>query len=110
MSLARYLARLGYGTRKEVERLLATRRVTSRTGVALGDGKAPPHDDILVDDAPLDPPEGSVILFHKPVGYVCSHVTDRPRCTNCCPRVFPTVRRSWPRWDASTPTRLVCCC
>lgn len=105
MSLARYLARLGYGTRKEVERLLATRRVTSRTGVALGDGKAPPHDDILVDDAPLDPPEGSVILFHKPVGYVCSTRDRSPTVYELLPARFPhrsPVMATVGRLDADT--------
>lgn len=77
MSLARQLAKLGYGTRKETERLLASRRVTSIGGAALKDGDRVHHDDILVDGEPLDPPQGSVVLLHKPVGYVCS-TSDRP--------------------------------
>lgn len=76
-SLARYLARLGYGTRKECEALLSARRVTQRDGRVLRDGAAFTHDEVLVDGAPLDPPPGSVVLLHKPVGYVCS-TQDRP--------------------------------
>ncbi|HEY5062339.1 MAG TPA: 16S rRNA pseudouridine(516) synthase, partial [Gemmatimonadaceae bacterium] len=30
------------------------------------------HDDVRVDDERLDPPPGSVLMFHKPVGYVCA--------------------------------------
>lgn len=77
MTLARYLARLGYGTRREVEAMLRARRVTGPEGQALTDGPVAAHEDIRVDGAPLDPPPGSVILLHKPVGYVCS-TSDRP--------------------------------
>lgn len=31
------------------------------------------HDEILYEGEPLDPPEGMVILMHKPAGLVCSH-------------------------------------
>ncbi len=77
MSIARQLAKLGYGTRKEAERLLATRRVTAVDGAVLADSDRVAHDAIRVDGAPLDPPPGSVILLNKPVGYVCS-TSDRP--------------------------------
>src|SRR5690606_13061497 len=30
------------------------------------------HADIRLDGAPLDPPQGLVLLLHKPVGYTCS--------------------------------------
>lgn len=76
-SLARYLARLGYGTRKEAEAMLSARRVTHADGRVLREGATFAHDDVLVDGAPLDPPPGSVVLLHKPVGYVCS-TQDRP--------------------------------
>ncbi len=76
-SLARYLARLGYGSRKEAEAMLRARRVTQPDGRVLREGSAFAHDAVLVDGAPLDPPPGSVVLLHKPVGYVCS-TQDRP--------------------------------
>jgi 16S rRNA pseudouridine516 synthase len=31
-----------------------------------------PHDDILLDDEPLDPAQGVLILLNKPIGYTCS--------------------------------------
>jgi len=77
VSLSRALVRLGYGTRKEVERLLADRRVTTATGVVLRERDLSAHADIRVDGAPLDPPPGAVLMLHKPHGYVCS-TSDRP--------------------------------
>jgi 16S rRNA pseudouridine516 synthase len=77
VSLARYLARLGYGTRKEAERLLVSRAVTTASGAPLTDRDQPLHADIRVRGEPLDPAPGSVVLLNKPVGYVCS-TSDRP--------------------------------
>ncbi len=80
MNLAKYLARLGYGTRREVEALLARGAVTDDAGRRLDDRAtlaACPHDRIRVAGEPLDPPPGSVFLLHKPAGYVCS-TSDRP--------------------------------
>lgn len=76
-TLAKYLANLGYGSRREVEWLIAHGRITGPDGssatsaLALSQGRIP-HADLRVDGEPLDPPPGSVIALHKPVGYVCS--------------------------------------
>lgn len=72
MKLVRYLANLGYGSRREVEAMLDDERVRSRAGAVIADGDAYRHDDILIDNEPLDPPFGLVLMLHKPVGYVCS--------------------------------------
>jgi len=77
MSIARYLARLGYGTRREAEYLLAQRRVTTPDGQVVRDRDAFQHTSLYVDGAPLDPPPGAVLLLNKPLGYVCS-TSDRP--------------------------------
>lgn len=69
MKLARYLANLGYGTRREVEAMLAARRVRHADGRVLREGDTATHDEIRVDGAPLDPPPGCVVLLHKPAGY-----------------------------------------
>jgi 16S rRNA pseudouridine516 synthase len=58
--LAKYLAHLGYGSRKEMEAAIRTGRVT-------GEG-----DDLRFDGEPLDPPPGMVILVNKPAGFTCS--------------------------------------
>lgn len=72
MKLAKYLANLGYGTRKEAARLIDDGRVTRASGELLREGDRVAHHDIRVDDEPLDPPPGSLIMLHKPVDYVCS--------------------------------------
>ncbi|MBY0490531.1 MAG: rRNA pseudouridine synthase [Gemmatimonadaceae bacterium] len=92
MSLARALSRLGYGTRREAEALIAARRVTSANGRPWRASDQPPPHDILVDGEPLDPPAGSVVLLHKPVGYVCS-TSDRP------PLVYELLPARFPHRD-----------
>lgn len=72
MKLAKYLANLGYGSRREATVLIQQRRVTRASGEVLREGDDAAHDDIRIDDEVLDPPPGSVIVLHKPVGYVCS--------------------------------------
>jgi 16S rRNA pseudouridine516 synthase len=72
MSLIRYLARLGYGTRRDVTSLLADRRVTDDTGRPIAAADPWGHDALRIDGQPLDPPPGAVLALHKPVGYVCS--------------------------------------
>ena len=52
--------------------MIAAGRVRRTDGAALTEDVSFAHDDVLVDDEQLDPPPGSVLMFHKPVGYVCS--------------------------------------
>lgn len=72
MKIIKYLSNLGYGTRREVTEIVKHRRVTRRDGSIVRDGDAFTHEDLLVDEIPVDPAAGSVIMLHKPVGYVCS--------------------------------------
>jgi 16S rRNA pseudouridine516 synthase len=77
MKLVRYLANLGYGSRRQVEALLAEGRVARADGSVLEAGAALApgvlaHEDIRLDGAPLDPAPGVLAMLHKPVGYVCS--------------------------------------
>ncbi len=72
MSLLKYLANLGYGTRRDVTALFDQRRVTDADGRVLRTADTREHADLRVDGEPLDAAPGSVILLHKPVGYVCS--------------------------------------
>lgn len=59
--LAKYLASLGYGSRREMEAAIRQGRVT-------GWG-----EDVRFDGEALDPPPGMVILMNKPAGFTCSH-------------------------------------
>ena len=72
MSLIKYLANLGYGSRREVTSLVAARRVTRADGGVVHADAAFTHADLRVDGAELDPPPGSVLVLNKPAGYVCS--------------------------------------
>jgi 16S rRNA pseudouridine516 synthase len=72
VKLVKLLANLGYGSRKDVTRLIKNGWLTKRDGttVAIDDDVA--HDDLLIDDEPIDPPQGVLILLNKPIGYTCS--------------------------------------
>ncbi len=90
MTLSRYLVALGYGTRKEAERIVRQRRVTTVAGAVLRDTDAYVHDDVFVDGTPLEAPPGSVILLNKPMSYVCS-VSDRP------PMIYELLPSTYPK-------------
>lgn len=72
MKFAKYLAGLGYGSRREVLHLFAHGRITHEDGTPYNSDDPFTHDDVRVDDEPLDAPPSSVVMLHKPVGYVCS--------------------------------------
>ncbi|MGA8278005.1 MAG: pseudouridine synthase [Rhodanobacteraceae bacterium] len=72
MNLMRLLANLGYGSRKDVALMLRNGLVTRVDGSPLGPDDKADHGDIRVDDEPLDPPQGMVLMLHKPTGYTCS--------------------------------------
>lgn len=72
MKLVKLLANLGYGSRKEVQRLIRTGAVTDTDGRVLGESEMPGHDRILFRGEPLDPPAPLTILLNKPDGYTCS--------------------------------------
>jgi 16S rRNA pseudouridine516 synthase len=72
MKLVKLLANLGYGSRKEVQRLIRSGAVTDADGNVLGENDVPPHDQIFFRGEELDPPAPLVIMLHKPDGYTCS--------------------------------------
>ncbi len=72
MKLVKLLANLGYGSRKEVQRLIKSCAVTDTTGNVLGATDLPPHDQILFRGEPLDPPSPLVIMLNKPDDHTCS--------------------------------------
>jgi 16S rRNA pseudouridine516 synthase len=88
MKLVKYIANLGYGSRREVTQMIARRRVRRRDGGVLGEGEPFTHDDVLVDGEPLDPPAGAVIMLHKPAGYVCSTTDSNPLVYELLPPRF----------------------
>jgi len=76
MKLLKLIANLGYGSRKQVATLFREGRITDADGEVLyADdelGVHAAHDAIRVDGEPLDPPQGLLLMLHKPAGYVCS--------------------------------------
>ncbi len=78
MKLIKHLANLGYGSRKEVQKLLRMGVFTDADGAALDDDSGIGHDDIRYKGKALDPDFGAVLLLNKPTGFVCS-TRDRGR-------------------------------
>jgi 16S rRNA pseudouridine516 synthase len=72
VKLVKLIANLGYGSRREVARLFREGRITDAAGEVLYADDRVAHAEIRVDGEPLDPPQGLVLLLHKPVGYTCS--------------------------------------
>lgn len=79
----RLLANLGYGSRREVQALVAQ-------GDVILDGQVVIHADQKIKVAPdlpermtisgrrVDPPPGLVLMLHKPLGVTCSHKDQGP--------------------------------
>ena len=72
MKLVKLIANLGYGSRKEVAAMFREGRITDAEGEVLYADDKVGHADIRIDDEPLDPSTGLLIVLHKPVGYTCS--------------------------------------
>jgi 16S rRNA pseudouridine516 synthase len=72
MKLVKLLANLGYGSRKEVQRMIRSGMVTDTNGRALGERELPPHDRIRLRGEPLDPAFPLTLILNKPDGYTCS--------------------------------------
>jgi 16S rRNA pseudouridine516 synthase len=76
VKLIKLLANLGYGSRKEVQRLIRSGAVTDDSGRVPGENELPPHERIRFRGEALDPPFPLTLMLHKPDGHTCS--TDDP--------------------------------
>lgn len=72
MKLIKLIANLGYGSRKDVARMFRAGRITDADGGVVYADDVIEHAAIRVDDEPLDPPAGLVLMLHKPLGVTCS--------------------------------------
>jgi len=88
------LSSLGYCTRSEARDWVKAKRVLVK-GLPIKDpGTKAEAADVQVDGAPLDHPEGLLLLVNKPLGLVCSHD----------PREGPSVYSLLPeRWQRRNP-------
>lgn len=76
--LDRLLANMGYGSRRDVQKLVRLGAVTlDGTPVADADMRIKLTPDLpgrmQVDGRPLDPLPGMALMLHKPTGVTCSH-------------------------------------
>lgn len=89
--LDQLLSRLGYCSRREVKYWLSAGRVlVAGQPTRSAEQKVDPAL-VQVDGAPLDTPEGLLILLHKPAGVVCSHEQGEG------PRVYDLLPERWNR-------------
>lgn len=94
MRIAKYLARAGIASRREIERYIAAGRirvdgVTLTTPAFLVSG----DEDIRVDGERVGPPPAPRLWrYHKPAGLVTSHRDEKERAT-----VFDTLPDTMPR-------------
>lgn len=72
MKLVKRLANLGYGSRREVQRLIRYGAVTDASGRVLGENEVAPHDQIRVRGEALDPAAPLTVILNKPADYTCS--------------------------------------
>lgn len=72
MKLIRLLANLGYGSRKEADRLIRSGAVTDSAGKPFGPKDAAEPSEVRVNGEALDPAAPLVIVMHKPAGFTCS--------------------------------------
>ncbi len=72
MRLVKLIANLGYGSRKEVAAMFRDGRITAADGDVLYADDKVGHADIFIDEQPLDPPPGLVLMLNKPLGTICS--------------------------------------
>lgn len=71
--LDQLLSSLGYCSRKDVRKLIAMGIISIPGEARIKPETKVTHDTVHFNGEPLDPPQGMVILMHKPVGVVCSH-------------------------------------
>jgi 16S rRNA pseudouridine516 synthase len=72
MRLVKLIANLGYGSRKEIAAMFREGRITAADGDVLYADDKVAHADIFIDELPLDPAPGLVLMLNKPLGTICS--------------------------------------
>ncbi|HET6631483.1 MAG TPA: pseudouridine synthase [Rhodanobacteraceae bacterium] len=92
MKLLRLLANLGYGSRREMAQALRAGRVHDDQGVPLHPDSDIAHSRIRFDGQPLDPPQGMLLMLHKPGGVTCSHAGPGPLVHDLLPPRFARRR------------------
>ncbi len=102
LRLDRLLANLGYGSRREVGDLIGAGLVTlDGEAIIDSDERIAVTRDLasrmIVDDEPLDPPPGLVLMLNKPLGVTCSH-------KELGPLVYSLLPERWRRREPAIST------
>lgn len=92
------LSALGYGSRRDAQAWCRAGRVTVQGQVLRDAGQRVEPSQVELDGAPLEFPEGLLVLLHKPVGVVCSHDTREGR------RVYELLPERWLLRDPKVTT------
>ncbi|MGV3619445.1 MAG: pseudouridine synthase [Archangium sp.] len=88
------LSSLGYCSRKEAQMLCNEGRVRVDGHEVENSAQKVDPTKVTLDDAPLEFPEGLTVLFHKPVGLVCTHDSREAH------RIYDVLP---PRWAMRSP-------
>jgi 16S rRNA pseudouridine516 synthase len=88
MRFDRLLSNLGYGSRREVARLIDDGRVTRADGTPVAIDENVPHSELRLDGKPVDPSPPLTIIVHKPAGFTCSHGDAGPLIYDLLPPRF----------------------
>ena len=88
------LSSLGYCSRKEAQVLCNEGRVRLNGEEVDDAGLRVDPSMLTLDDAPLEFPKGLTVLFHKPVGLVCTHDSREAQ------RIYDVLP---PRWAMRSP-------
>ncbi len=92
--LDQLLSSLGYCSRREAEAVVKAGRVSVSGVIAKRADQRVNPKVVTLDGAPLEAPDGLLVLFHKPTGYVCTHADGEG----------PTIYELLPaRWLARNP-------
>ena len=92
MNLVKYLANLGYGSRRQVTQMFKDGRITLKDGVCAHPSMPLAHADLRIDAQVLDPPPGMSLMLHKPIGYTCSTFDPGPLVGSLLPPRFSQRR------------------
>jgi 16S rRNA pseudouridine516 synthase len=84
MKLVKLLANLGYGSRKEVDKLLRSGAVTNAADVPYKHKDDAEPDDVRVAGEPLDPIFPLVLVLNKPDGSSATTIFQTKPGTQSC--------------------------
>ncbi|MCG6886235.1 MAG: pseudouridine synthase [Proteobacteria bacterium] len=96
--IQKVLANAGYGSRREIERWIEQGRIKVNQNIATLGDRIDPEDRVFLDGKPLTrlgtKPKQKIIVYHKPIGEICSRQDPEGR-----PTIFdhlPTLEKA--RW------------